>query len=155
MQDVTEQRLSERELRAHYGVSQALREWESFELGVVDLLRRIATALDYPMASLWLWDATAEALGCRAFWTVPDIDPDDAFEQVERGISFRVGEGKPGRAWHTREPVVTSEVADRSRVSAAGRGGGGRDRIGGRLSRRWAGRARRGALVLLLRAPRA
>ncbi len=111
VQDVTEQRLSERELRAHYGVSQALREWESFELGVVDLLRRIATALDYPMASLWLWDATAEALGCRAFWTVPDIDPDDAFEQVERGISFRVGEGKPGRAWHTREPVVTSEVA--------------------------------------------
>lgn len=28
VQDVTEQRLSERELRAHYSVSQALREWE-------------------------------------------------------------------------------------------------------------------------------
>ena len=111
VQDVTEQRLSERELRAHYGVSQALREWESFELGVVDLLRRIATALDYPMASLWLWDASAESLRCRAFWTAPDIDPDDAFEQVERGLSFHVGEGKPGRAWQTREPVVTPDVA--------------------------------------------
>jgi PAS domain S-box-containing protein len=111
VQDVTEQRLSERELRAHYAVSQALREWESFELGVVDLLRRIATALDYPMASLWLWDATAEALGCRAFWTAPDIDPDDDFQQAKRGVRFRVGEGKPGRAWETREPVVTSAVA--------------------------------------------
>ena len=40
VQDVTDQRLSERELRAHYAVSQALREWESFDLGVVDLLRR-------------------------------------------------------------------------------------------------------------------
>jgi PAS domain S-box-containing protein len=109
--DVTEQRLSERELRAHYAVSQALREWESFELGVIDLLRGIATALDYPMASLWLWDTGAAALVCRAFWTAPDIDPDDDFEQAKRAATFRAGEGKPGRAWQTHEPVVTSDVA--------------------------------------------
>ena len=72
--DVTEQRLSERELRAHYSVSQALREWESFELGVVDLLRRIATALDYPMASLWLWDASAVAMRRRRSTTPSSKD---------------------------------------------------------------------------------
>ena len=94
--DVTEQRLSERELRAHYSVSQALREWASFELGVVDLLRRIATALDYPMASLWLWDASADALACRAFWTAPHVDP-GGFEQIERGVTFREGEGSRSR----------------------------------------------------------
>jgi DNA-binding CsgD family transcriptional regulator len=123
--DVTEQRLSERELRAHYSVSQALREWESFELGVVDLLRRIATALDYPMASLWLWDASAEALACRAFWTAPHVDPGD-FEQIKRGVTFREGEGKPGAAWRTREPVVTPDVANdpvfRPRDAAVARG---------------------------------
>ena len=99
MQDVTEQRLTERELHAHYAVSQALREWESFELGVVDLLRRIATALDYPMGALWLWDASAEALGCRAFWTAPDVDPGD-FERIIRGSlprRARAGRGSPGR----------------------------------------------------------
>jgi PAS domain S-box-containing protein len=110
VQDVTEQRLSERELRAHYSVSQALREWESFDLGVVDLLRRIATALDYPMASLWLWDERASALACRAFWTAPHVDPGD-FEQIKRGVTFREGEGKPGLAWQAREPVVTPDVA--------------------------------------------
>ena len=110
MQDVTEQRLTERELHAHYAVSQALREWESFEHGVVDLLRRIAAALDYPMAALWLWDATVDALGCRAFWTAPGVDPGD-FEEVIRGIHFGDGEGKPGLAWQTREPVVTADVA--------------------------------------------
>jgi PAS domain S-box-containing protein len=109
-QDVTEQRLTERELRAHGAVSQALREWESFELGAVDLLRRIATPLDYPMASLWLWDAGAEALACRGFWTAPEVDPGD-FDRVMRGASFGVGEGKPGLAWETREPVVTPDVA--------------------------------------------
>ena len=60
-QDVTAELLTERELQAHYAVSQALREWESFDEGVVDLLRRMATALEYPMASLWLWDKSIEA----------------------------------------------------------------------------------------------
>jgi PAS domain S-box-containing protein len=110
VQDVTDQRLSERELQAHYAVSQALREWESFEPGVVDLLRRVATALDYPLASLWLWDEGAEALVCRAFWAAPDVDPGE-FEQVKRAVTFRDGEGNPGIAWRTREPVVTPDIA--------------------------------------------
>src|SRR5205085_1651689 len=65
-QDVTPERLTERELQAHYAVSQALREWESFEEGVVGLLRRIGTALDYPLASLWVWTERRRALRCRA-----------------------------------------------------------------------------------------
>ncbi|MEA2219527.1 MAG: hypothetical protein QOJ35_2153 [Solirubrobacteraceae bacterium] len=110
VQDVTEQRLSERELRAHYSVSQALREWESFELGVVDLLRRVATALEYPMSSLWLWDQRTDMLACRAFWSAPDVDPGD-FEAVMRGVSFADGQGQVGLAWQIREPVVTPDVA--------------------------------------------
>src|SRR4051812_37848810 len=38
-QDVTDQRLAEQELQALYAVSQALREWEAFEPGVMELLR--------------------------------------------------------------------------------------------------------------------
>ena len=119
VQDVTEQRLSERELRAHYSVGQALREWESFELGVVDLLRRVATALEYPMASLWLWDERADALTCRAFWSAPDLDPGD-FEAAMRGISFRVGEGITGLAWESHRPVVTPDVATDATFRPAG-----------------------------------
>jgi DNA-binding CsgD family transcriptional regulator len=63
------------------------------------------------MASLWLFDDRAGALACRAFWAAPDIDPDGDFERVKRSVTFRVGEGKPGRAWATREPAVTSDVA--------------------------------------------
>jgi DNA-binding CsgD family transcriptional regulator len=110
LQDVTEQRLTERELHAHHAVSQALLEWQSFDLGVVDLLRRIATALDFPMGALWLWDEQAEGLACRAFWTAPNIDPGD-WEAVVRSVRFADGEGSPGLAWQTREPVVTPDVA--------------------------------------------
>ncbi|MDA0161350.1 LuxR C-terminal-related transcriptional regulator [Solirubrobacter ginsenosidimutans] len=109
-QDVTAELLTERELRAHYAVSQALREWESFDEGVVDLLRRMATALEYPMASLWLWDKSIEGLRCRALWHVPDLDPGE-FEPVMRSAVFSPGEGKPGLAWRRQEPVITIDVA--------------------------------------------
>jgi PAS domain S-box-containing protein len=109
-QDVTAELLTERELRAHYAVSQALREWESFDEGVVDLLRRMATALEYPMASLWLWDKSIEGLRCRALWHVPDLDPGE-FEPVMRSAVFSTGEGKPGLAWRRQEPVITIDVA--------------------------------------------
>jgi PAS domain S-box-containing protein len=125
VQDVTEHLLSERELRAHYSVSQALREWESFELGVMDLLRRLATALEYPMASLWLWDERVDELACRAFWSAADVDPGD-FEVVKRGVRFREGTGNPGLAWQTRRPVITPDVATdpvfRPRDAALARG---------------------------------
>lgn len=92
VQDVTDQRLTERELQAHYAVSQALRDWESFDEGVMDLLRRVGTALDYPMGSLWLCDPDKEVLVCRGFWSAPDVDP-GGFEDAKRRLVMR-----PGRA---------------------------------------------------------
>jgi DNA-binding CsgD family transcriptional regulator len=110
-QDVTVQRLSQRALEAHHAVSQALREWESLEDdGVMGLLRRLGTALDYEMASVWLWDEEEEALTCRAFWHAPDVDPGH-FEYAKRRMKLKPGEAKPGLAWVTGQPVVTADVA--------------------------------------------
>jgi PAS domain S-box-containing protein len=123
--DVTDQRVTERELEARFAVSQALREWESFEEGVVDLLRRLGTALDYPMASFWVWGEEERALVCRAFWSAPDVEPGE-FELAERSQTFRPGEGKPGLAWELREPVITADPSTdarfRPRQAAIARG---------------------------------
>jgi DNA-binding CsgD family transcriptional regulator len=109
-QDVTEPRQSERGLLALDGVSHAIGEWKSLELGGVDLLRRIADPLGYPLASLWLWDSGEDALRCCAFWSVPYLDA-DGFEALERGAAVHEGEGAPGLAWQTREPAVGPPVA--------------------------------------------
>jgi DNA-binding CsgD family transcriptional regulator len=109
-QDVTAQRLTERELHAHYAVSQALRDWESFQEGVIGLLRRLGTALDYPLGTLWLPDEEQERLVARAFWSAPDFDA-GKFEELTRTISFAPGQGVPGRVWSTGEPVVVDDVA--------------------------------------------
>jgi PAS domain S-box-containing protein len=107
--DVTDQRLTERELQAHYALGQALRDWESFDEGVVGLLRRLGTALDYPVGVLWAWDERTNRLVPRAFWEAQGVDA-NAFEAATRETSFRPGRGVPGVVWETGEPVVTDEL---------------------------------------------
>jgi DNA-binding CsgD family transcriptional regulator len=110
-QDITDQRMTERELLAHYAVSQALRDWESFDEGVVGLLRRLGTALDFGLGSLWIWDEDEEHLFCRAFWTAPGVEASE-FEAATRGATFAPGQGVPGRSWRTDTPVVTPELTE-------------------------------------------
>jgi PAS domain S-box-containing protein len=110
LHDVTEQRLAERELHAHYAVAQALRDWETFDEGVVGLLRRVGTALEHPVGSLWLWDADDGRLGCRAFWSATGV-PVDAFERAERGRRLRPGDGQAGLVWQQQRPVLTPNLA--------------------------------------------
>lgn len=109
-QDVTDQRLSERELQAHYAVSQALRDWESFEEGVVGLLRRLGTALEFPLGIMWILDKDG-SLRPRASWIEPDLDATE-FERATAEASFQPGEGLPGLVWVTGEPVVSEEVTE-------------------------------------------
>jgi PAS domain S-box-containing protein len=108
-QDITDQRMTERELQAHYALSQALREWESFEEGVVGLLRRLGTALEFPAAELWTWDEERERIVPRAFWRAPGVDVEE-FEALTRQLAFERGEGMPGLVWDTGEPHVTDDV---------------------------------------------
>jgi PAS domain S-box-containing protein len=109
LQDVTEHRLMERSLLAHHAVSRALGEWRVFEEGVLDLLRRTGTALDYDLGSLWVWDAETERLTCRAFWADAGVDAGE-FENATRTITFLPGEGVPGEVWVSGEPLVMEDV---------------------------------------------
>ena len=108
-QDVTEQRLTERELQAHYALSQAIRDWESFDEGVMDLLRRVGTALDYPTGAMWTWEEDAGELVVRALWVAPAGREED-FQAVARVLSFRAGEGVSGKVWQTGRPEVVEDL---------------------------------------------
>jgi PAS domain S-box-containing protein len=114
-QDVTDQRLTERELQAHYAVGQALRDWESFEEGVIGLLRRLGTALDFAMGALWTCDAGQGVLRARAFWSAPGEEPGD-FEREVRESTFRVGTGVPGRAWRSGQPLFAEDLSTDPRM---------------------------------------
>ncbi|MEA2249549.1 MAG: hypothetical protein QOH46_4078 [Solirubrobacteraceae bacterium] len=109
-QDVTDQRLTERELQAHYAVEQALRDWETVDEGIVGLLRRLGTALGFAIGSLWVLEPETQVLTCRAFWSADDVDAGD-FELATRNLTFRPGEGVPGGAWETRQPLMATDLS--------------------------------------------
>jgi DNA-binding CsgD family transcriptional regulator len=113
-QDVTDQRLTERELKAHYAVSIALRDWDTFDDGVMGLLTRLGDALSFEHGALWTWDGDRGRLVCRAFWASPatasSTEP-TAFELATRAMEFAPGEGAPGRAWAHGRPAIVAEIA--------------------------------------------
>jgi DNA-binding CsgD family transcriptional regulator len=109
-QDVTEQRLTERELQARYAVTQTLREWESFDEGVMSLLRRFGTALDFPLGVLWVCDEEQHRITARAFWSSSTVDATD-FERETRAISFRSGQGVIGAVWESGAPYFAEDVS--------------------------------------------
>lgn len=112
-QDVTELRLTEREIQAHHAVSVALRDWDTFDDGVMGLLTRLGDALDYGHGALWLWDEDRRRLVCRAFWssvrTASAAEP-TPFELATRAMEFAPGEGAPGRAWAQGRPIVVADI---------------------------------------------
>ena len=109
--DATDQRLVERALRAHDAVAGTLREWASFDEGMVALVKRLGDALELPLGALWVWDWEAERLVCRVFYAGPEIDGADV-EEVARRTSRRPGEGLPGRAWESQQAIVAGDLLE-------------------------------------------
>ena len=108
-QDVTEPRLAESELQAHYAIGQTLREWESFDEGVIDLLRRLGTALDYPIGTLWTDGGAGKRIEVRALLGRARRRT-GRLRGGHRSLSLAPGMGVPGRVWATGEAVVVEDV---------------------------------------------
>ena len=115
IQDVTRLRKSERALQARAEVTRALRVWESFDEGLIDLLRRIGRALEAPIASLWIWDDERGGLACRAAWHAPEVDATDHL-LVERDAVIPSGQTALGRAWRDRRPELVPDITDEPRT---------------------------------------
>jgi DNA-binding CsgD family transcriptional regulator len=118
LQDVTSQDSLSRKLAAHAAVSKALDEWQEFERGAVDLLAGVGIAMDLPFGALWLpEDASLKA---RVIWHVESAS---LARLADARRDWRPGRGSPslGRAWESRQPVISSEPANSGtpQVSAA------------------------------------
>ena len=107
VQDLTEQRSSEREINAHLAVSEALEDWDGFDAGAERLLRDVGEALSFDLGVLWLPEE--DGLAMRAFWRSDSVDPAE-FENLTASMRFRRGEGLPGRVWETLEPAILPDL---------------------------------------------
>jgi PAS domain S-box-containing protein len=109
VQDLTEQRSSEREINAHLAVAEALGEWQDFDCGADRLLRDLGEALSFDVGALWLPEE--EGLAARASWQADSLDLDE-FETLTTSLRFRRGEGLLGSAWEKLEPAILPDLRE-------------------------------------------
>jgi DNA-binding CsgD family transcriptional regulator len=118
-QDVSDQRIAERELQAHYAIGQTVREWVSFEEGLVSLLRRLGTALGYPIGVLWT--PHEDGMRAKVSWSAPELSA-SLFETTTMSTTLPPGVGIPAHVFETERPVILDDLVgylDEERAEAA------------------------------------
>ena len=105
IQDVTDQRRAEREIAAHIAVAEVLSDWKTFDSDAVALLQRLATAMGFDAAALWVPED--RVLVPRAVWRSRGLDGSE-FESVTGRLRFPRGAGLPGRVWETQRPLTSA-----------------------------------------------
>jgi DNA-binding NarL/FixJ family response regulator len=103
IQDLTAQRLAEREIASRFAVTSALAAWESFEQGMEGLLRELAGAIGARAGTAWVPDG--DVLAAKVFWS-EDVEATLQLEIATRRLHAPRGTGLPGRSWESKAPAI-------------------------------------------------
>jgi PAS domain S-box-containing protein len=109
VQDITDQRQTERQIAAHLAVAEALAEWQSFEKGASGLLTKVAGGLDADAGVLWL--AGGDVLVPEVIWSSGGVDVSE-FESVVGQLRLPREVGLAGQAWAAAEPMTAASLGD-------------------------------------------
>jgi PAS domain S-box-containing protein len=102
--DITERKRIERRLATEHGVTIALAESDTLEGAAPKVLKTVGETLGCDLGVLWEVGIALGMLRCVAVWRPPGIEVTD-FEKHSRQFAFARGEGLPGRAWDSGQPV--------------------------------------------------
>jgi len=108
--DLTARRRAEDRLRAQYEIARTLEAAHSIEEASRELLRIVCDVLGWSVGALWGLDIERSVLRCLATWRAADSDTAE-FEKLTTTMSFRKGEGLPGRVWANGSAVWIPDVA--------------------------------------------
>ncbi len=108
--DITERRRAERRLAAQFATARALAESDSLTDATPRILSAVCDALGWECGAIWDRDRIGDCLRCVATWHAPQRNYQD-FEKAGREMTFKIGEGLPGRVWSSLQPVWIPDVA--------------------------------------------
>jgi phosphoserine phosphatase RsbU/P len=116
--DLTARRRAENRLLAQYEIARTLEAAHSLTEASRELLRIVCEVLGWSVGALWGLDIERSVLRCLATWRAPDSDA-TAFEALTATMTFRSGEGLPGRVWATGRAAWIPDVSDDRNFSRA------------------------------------
>jgi PAS domain S-box-containing protein len=112
MRDITERRAAEEQVRLLQTIALAASEAGGLDETLEVVLRLTCQAAHSPLAIAWVPSAR-DVLERRAVWTRPEER--GRFRLFVEGRQFERGTGLPGRAWSSKEPVWTPNLAEEER----------------------------------------
>jgi diguanylate cyclase (GGDEF)-like protein len=108
MRDITDEQRARQHAAAEQAVVRLLAGAYSLEDAAPELLEALCRDLEWDTAELWRMDQD-ECLHRTAVWTAPDVGV-DAFTRAGELLAFEVGDGLPGQAWMSREPLWRADL---------------------------------------------
>lgn len=108
VQDVTDERLANREIAAHVAVSKILADWDCFEESGQRLLASLGEAMECVFGALWL--PHGDLLVARLTWNDPSLVDPCEFDAATRALRVPRSMGLPGLVWRTQAPVDMPDV---------------------------------------------
>jgi PAS domain S-box-containing protein len=106
--DIGVRKRAERRLAAQFLVTQALAEASSMSDAAPRILRGLCESLGWDIGLYWALDSEADVLRCAHIHAVRS---GDGFEDANRAMSFKRGDGIPGRTWASASPLWIPDVA--------------------------------------------
>lgn len=108
--EVFERRQSESEIRLLLKVSQILEKAADVDIAFQDILRIFCRSLHCDFAEAWVPNEEGTALECHIGYYAqsPDLKP---FREESCKLTFKLGEGLPGRVWQSKAPEYISDLS--------------------------------------------
>jgi diguanylate cyclase (GGDEF)-like protein/PAS domain S-box-containing protein len=110
LHDISERRRSVQFLASQHAITTVLAEAETVEQALPRLLCALGEEMGWEFGAYWTV-ADGPVLQCRETWTVSGLDL-SGFEETTRLLTFKPGEGLPGRVFTSSRPEFIPDVAE-------------------------------------------
>ena len=110
VRDITERRLAEQESRLLQGISLAVSTAPDLDSALAAVLQAVCQTTGWSLGQAWLPSADDLTLECSPGW-FGTLESLNEFHAVSESMRFRRGEGLPGEAWATLQPVWVDDVS--------------------------------------------
>ena len=109
MLDITSRKRAEDELELRYVVQTRLAEAASLNEGLEGVLKTVAARFNWELGAFWVVDDHDDALRLTDMWHAEGVDG-EPLERASRALRLGRGEGLPGQAWSSGEPIWVEDV---------------------------------------------
>ncbi len=109
--DITNRRQTRRRLALQYEVTRILSESTNFIESASRILQVTCRGLEWDAGGLWIIDPDAQVLRCVDFCAAAPTAVTE-FEKLTRRITFKRGEGLPGRIWENGAPARIDYIVE-------------------------------------------